>query len=147
MAKLTEAKKREIEKASTEQEKVKKAAWVMIETPMDLIRCILQRHEESVIEVMREQHQEIERLREGLKLITCEPINAEYMAQNILDGKPAHYDTMIKVGDDAVRTGEREEEDQAPYCHECGSEDLAYLAQYANGREYMCRVCGKEQML
>ena len=99
MAKLTEAKKREIAKAPTEQEKVKKAAAVMIETPMDLIRCILQRHEESVIEVMREQQQEIERLREGLKLITCEPINAEYMAQNILDGKPAYHDTMIKVGD------------------------------------------------
>ena len=87
MAKLTEAKKREIEKASTEQEKVKAAA-VMIDTPMDLIRRILQRHEESVIEVMRGQRQEIERLREGLKLIACEPINAEYMAQNILDGKP-----------------------------------------------------------
>lgn len=100
MAKLTEAKKREIEKTSTEQEKVKAAAAVMIDTPMDLIRRILQRHEESVIEVMREQHQEIERLREGLKLIACEPISAEYMAQNILDGKPAYYDTMIKVGAD-----------------------------------------------
>ena len=147
MAKLTEAKKREIAKASTEQEKVKAAAAVMIDTPMDLIRRILQRHEESVIEVMREQHQEIERMREGLKLIACEPISAEYMAQNILDGKPAYYDTMIKVGDDAVRTGERDEEDQTPYCHECGSEDLAYLEQYATGREYMCRVCGKAQML
>lgn len=48
---------------------------------------------------------------------------------------------------DAVRTGEREEEDQEPYCHECGSEDLAYLEQYANGSEYKCRVCGKVQML
>jgi hypothetical protein len=41
---------------------------------------------------------EIERLREGLALIECEPINAEYMARNILDGKPAYHDTMIKVG-------------------------------------------------
>jgi hypothetical protein len=109
MAKLTEAKKREIAKAPTEQEKVKKAAAVMIETPMDLIRCILQRHEESVIEVMREQQQEIERLREGLKLITCEPINAEYMAQNILDGKPAYHDTMIKVGDGETAHNDRVE--------------------------------------
>lgn len=38
---------------------------------------------------------EIERLREGLRLITCEPINAEYMAQNILDGLPAYHDTML----------------------------------------------------
>ena len=48
---------------------------------------------------------EIERLREGLALIECEPINAEYMARNILDGKPAYYDTMIKVcsGDTAIQ--------------------------------------------
>ena len=38
---------------------------------------------------------EIDRLREGLRLITCEPINAEYMAQKILDGLPAYHDTMI----------------------------------------------------
>ena len=40
--------------AKTEAEKVKAAAAAMIETPLDLIRHILQRHEESVIEVMRE---------------------------------------------------------------------------------------------
>lgn len=38
---------------------------------------------------------EIARLREGLQLITCEPINAEYMAQNILDGRPPYYNTML----------------------------------------------------
>jgi len=38
---------------------------------------------------------EVLRLREGLRLITCEPINAEYMAQNILDGLPAYHDTML----------------------------------------------------
>ena len=38
---------------------------------------------------------EIERLREGLRLITCESVNAEYMAQNILDGLPAYHDTML----------------------------------------------------
>ena len=46
----------------------------------------------------REMRAEIKRLREGLSLIECEPINAEYMARNILDGKPAYHDTMIKVG-------------------------------------------------
>ena len=40
-------------------------------------------------------HAEIERLRAGLTLITCEPSNAEYMAQNILDGLPAYHDTML----------------------------------------------------
>jgi hypothetical protein len=39
---------------------------------------------------------EIERLREGLLLIECEPINAEYMARNILDGLPAYHGTMIE---------------------------------------------------
>ena len=38
---------------------------------------------------------EIDRLREGLTLITCEPINAEYMAQNILDGLPPYHNTML----------------------------------------------------
>ena len=42
-----------------------------------------------------ELHRENERLREGLRLITCEPINAEYMAQNILDGLPAYHNTML----------------------------------------------------
>jgi len=30
-----------------------------------------------------------------LRLITCESVNAEYMAQNILDGLPAYHDTML----------------------------------------------------
>ena len=52
--------------------------------------------------------------------------------------KPDHWD--------AVRTGEREEEDQEPYCRECGGDDLAYLEQYADSSgEYKCRTCGKVQ--
>lgn len=47
-------------------------------------------------EVAIELLEEIARLREGLRLITCESVNAEYMAQNILDGLPAYHDTMIK---------------------------------------------------
>lgn len=47
-----------IEKAQTEQAKVKAAALAMIETPMDLIKAVLLKHEEAVIEVMRELHQQ-----------------------------------------------------------------------------------------
>ena len=47
-----------IEKAQTEQDKVKAAALAMIETPMDLIKAVLLKHEEAVIEVMRELHQQ-----------------------------------------------------------------------------------------
>lgn len=39
--------------------------------------------------------EEVRRMRAGLTLITCEPINAEYMAQNILDGLPAYHDKMM----------------------------------------------------
>ena len=40
--------------AKTEAEKVKAAASAMIETPMELIRAILLKHEQAVIEVLRE---------------------------------------------------------------------------------------------
>jgi hypothetical protein len=35
--------------------------------------------------------------------------------------------------------------DQAtPYCHECGSESLAYQYQCASGRIYKCKDCGND---
>ncbi len=34
--------------------------------------------------------------------------------------------------------------DNTPYCSDCGSEDLAYLDQYANGEYWRCKECGKE---
>lgn len=33
-----------------------------------------------------------------------------------------------------------------PYCRECGSDNLTYVEQYANGIEYRCRVCKAVQM-
>lgn len=47
-------------KAKTEQEKIKAAANAMIETPMDMIRAILLKHEQAVIEVMCELHESSE---------------------------------------------------------------------------------------
>ena len=29
-----------------------------------------------------------------------------------------------------------------PCCRQCGSEDLAYIEQYADSKEYKCRECG-----
>ncbi len=43
--------------AKTEQEKLKAAANAMIETPMEMIRGILLKHEQAVIEVMCELHE------------------------------------------------------------------------------------------
>ena len=53
--------------------------------------------------------EEVRRMREGLTLITCESINAEYMAQNILDGLPAYHDTMIKPSNAGGNATERSE--------------------------------------
>lgn len=50
-----------VAKAKTDDEKVKAAAVAMIETPMKLIRAILLKHEQAVIEVMKELSDERDR--------------------------------------------------------------------------------------
>lgn len=45
---------------------------------------------------------------------------------------------------DAVSTGEREEDQQEPYCRECGSESLEYLETTAEAGHYKCKRCGQE---
>ena len=47
-----------IEKAKTELGKINAAALAMIETPMDLIKAVLLKHEVAVLEVMCELHQQ-----------------------------------------------------------------------------------------
>ena len=63
-----------IEKAKTEQAKVKAAALAMIETPMDLIKAVLLKHEVAVIEVMCELHQQQQQdealLRQALEVLS-----------------------------------------------------------------------------
>jgi len=42
------------------------------------------------------------------------------------------------------RDGGADEEvwgEDEPYCAECGSDDMQYIEQYANGCEYKCRAC------
>ena len=69
-------------------------------------------------EVARELLEEIARLREGLRLITCESVNAEYMAQNILDGLPAYHDTMLVPNEtpNAELCGARRASEPTPSC-------------------------------
>lgn len=50
-----------VAKAKTDDEKVKAAAAAMIETPMEMIRAILLKHEQAVIEVMKELSEEHDR--------------------------------------------------------------------------------------
>jgi len=38
------------------------------------------------------------------------------------------------------------EDQETPYCINCGSEDLAHLGLYANGDEWKCCNCGDEFM-
>ena len=57
MKPLSKLHQEAITKAKTEQEKVKAAAIAMIETPMEMIKAILLKHETAVIEVMRELHE------------------------------------------------------------------------------------------
>ena len=53
-------------KAKTEDEKVKAAATAMIETPMEMIRAILMKHEQAVIEVMSDLSKERDQAHELL---------------------------------------------------------------------------------
>lgn len=54
--------------------------------------------EKAVFEIER-LLDENARLREGLSWIECEPLNAEYMARNILDGLPPHHNGMVACED------------------------------------------------
>ena len=67
MKPLSKLHQESIIKAKTDQEKIKAAATAMIETPMDMIRAILMKHEQAVIEVMRELAKERDRARELLE--------------------------------------------------------------------------------
>lgn len=37
-----------------------------------------------------------------------------------------------------------EDEQDPPYCTDCGNEDLEYIDQYANGDFWRCKECKKE---
>ena len=67
MKPLSKLHQEAIIKAKTEQEKVKAAANAMIETPMEMIRAILLKHEQAVIEVMSDFARERDRARELLE--------------------------------------------------------------------------------
>ena len=57
MKTLSKLHQEAITKAKTENDKVKAAAVAMIERPMEMIEAILLKHEQAVIEVMRELHE------------------------------------------------------------------------------------------
>ena len=57
MKPLSELHRKAVMQAKTEEAKVKAAALAMIETPIEMIKAIMLKHELAVIEVMRELHE------------------------------------------------------------------------------------------
>jgi acetoin utilization deacetylase AcuC-like enzyme len=92
-----------IEKARTEQAKVKAAALAMIETPMDLIKAVLLKHEEAVIEVMRELHQKQQAdtalLRQALEALELSPCSSKYEQDCHVCNTISALRTRLSTGD------------------------------------------------
>lgn len=81
MKKLPAAQTKSITNA---KDQVKAAANVMIETPLELIKCILLKHETAVIEVMKELHDEKIRLQQQRDDLLA-AIN-KFLSDNNLEG-------------------------------------------------------------
>ena len=59
----------------------------------------------------------------------CKDLDAEYLRA----GLPGF---VLETAAERITTPEK------PYCTECGFVGLAYVEQYANGRQYKCKCCG-----
>ena len=82
-------------------------------TRLDADVALLCEYALAAADTMEAEHS---RLIDGLRLIECEPLNAEYMTRNILDGLPAYHGTMLKCGDGCckVGAGETAADDEEP---------------------------------
>jgi len=56
-----------------------------------------------------------------------------------------HLDERNKTGS-KLQDSYFDKEDDEPYCVECGGDDLAFLAQYANGDHWECKECKNKFM-
>lgn len=95
-----------IEAAKTEHEKIRAAATAMIETPLSLIRHILQRHEESVLAVLREIYVENRDLREALR--KCADVMRRSDCEQFLGAEPVTSKEWFNALNTAEREGKRE---------------------------------------
>jgi|Laugrefa1bdmlbdn_1035148.scaffolds.fasta_scaffold15185_4 hypothetical protein len=102
MKKLQEATKRAIINARNDADKNKAAALAMIETPMEMIKAILYKHELAVIEVLREMHEsrdsalrvERERCASIVERMGADGFGTLYIAEKLRRGEP--YDDQDK---------------------------------------------------
>jgi hypothetical protein len=80
------------EKDSAYNAQLKKAAKLLGENTMHLIGCIIEKHDAAIIEAGLEMKARIKKLElenkimhEALKLIICDSINAEQIAEQAID--------------------------------------------------------------
>jgi hypothetical protein len=48
-----------------------------------------------------------------------------------------------ECGTKEIDSSIEDENERIPYCTDCGSEDLNYIDQYANGKYWECKECEK----
>ena len=89
---MTPSQIRKLASAPSEKEKVQVASSIMIEKPLELIKCILMKHEGSVIEIMRELSKENDELRKKLgeanALLSQRQDDAALLAQRATNTAP-----------------------------------------------------------
>ena len=88
MKPLSKLHQEAIIKAKTEDDKVKAAAVAMIETPIEMIKAIMLKHEIAVIEVMRELHESREAAVRAERE-ACAKVLDEMAEQMIADMEPS----------------------------------------------------------
>lgn len=88
MKSLSKLHQEAILKAKTEDDKVKAAAVAMIETPIEMIKAIMLKHEIAVIEVMRELHESREAAVRAERE-ACAKVLDEMAEQMIADMEPS----------------------------------------------------------
>ncbi len=75
------------------KDQVNAAANVMIETPLELIKCILLKHETAVIEVMKELHEEKMELKQQRDELLKDAMRYRFIKS--LQPSPEGYDAAI----------------------------------------------------
>lgn len=88
--------------------------------------------------------------REGWKVVPKEPTrNSIQAAQDYFIDRhdwtfSGSYRVMIYAAPAYAMRNAAEKEENAPYCRDCGSENMAYVEQHADSTEYRCRDCGEK---
>ena len=102
MKSLSKLHQEAITKAKTEDAKVKAAALAMIETPIEMIKAIMLKHEIAVIEVMRELHESREAAVRAERE-ACAKVLDEMANQMVEDMEPSTAITWVRNRAEIIR--------------------------------------------